>query len=73
MPKITRCITDVKLQEAHCINSFGTEFDLKFTDRGTGTPDDMGFDKQFCVPGRQAIDMAAWWREMLATLSKGIQ
>lgn len=58
-------------QTADCINSYGTEFPLKFTDKGSGKAKDLGFDKMVCIPGEQFIDAAAWLQELLVMATKG--
>lgn len=71
VPKISKCLTDVGAQSADCINSSGTEYKLKFTDKGSGKPKDHGFDKMICIPGDQFIDGVAWMQELLTALTQG--
>lgn len=71
IPKVSRCLTDVERQTADCINGSGTEYKLKFTDKGSGKPRDHGFDKMVCMPGDQFIDSVAWVQELLVVLGKG--
>lgn len=69
MPKLTRGLTNPAKQEVQAINSFGTEFTFKFTDKNKdGT---YAFDKWVCAPGDQVIDMAAWLQEMLVVIKQG--
>jgi len=70
MPKVSRCITNVKEQTAYCVNGYGTEYEIKFTDAGTGKDGDRGFDKQICMPGQQFVDSVAWVKELLTILTQ---
>jgi hypothetical protein len=64
-------MTNVGAQHADCINGSGTQYKLKFTDKGSGKAKDHGFDKMICMPGDQFIDSVAWVQELLVILSKG--
>jgi outer membrane biogenesis lipoprotein LolB len=69
MPKLTRGLTNPAKQQVDAINSHGTEFRFKFSDKNQdGT---YMFDKWVCAPGDQVIDMAAWLQELLVVIGKG--
>lgn len=69
MPKLTRGLTNPAKQQVDAINSHGTEFRFKFTDKNQdGT---YMFDKWVCAPGDQVVDMAAWLQELMVVIGKG--
>jgi len=72
-PKPSFCLTDVERQTADCTNAYGTSFDVKFTDKGSGKKGEKGFDKMVCIPGDQFVDSVSWVRELLINLTKGVQ
>jgi outer membrane biogenesis lipoprotein LolB len=69
MPKLTRGLTNPAKQQVDAINSHGTEFRFKFTDKNQDGS--YMFDKWVCAPGDQVIDMAAWPQELLVVIGKG--
>lgn len=62
-PKITKCLADFNRGGLDCINSSGTEFFLKFSDKD--------IDKHICIPGKQFIDATAWLQELIIVMTKG--
>ncbi len=69
MPKLTRCLTNPAKNQVDCINSQGTEFSFKFSDKNQDGS--HAFDKWICAPGSQVIDMAAWLQELMVVIGKG--
>lgn len=71
MPKLTKGLTNGPKQQVDALNSQGTAFQFKFSDKNSdGT---YMFDKWVCAPGEQVIDMASWLQELLVVMGKGAQ
>lgn len=69
MPNLTRGLTNPSKNQVDAINSFGTEFHFKFSDKNEDGS--YMFDKWVCAPGDQVIDMAAWLQELLVVMKQG--
>lgn len=69
MPKLTRGLVNPAKQQVDAINSSGTEFHFKFSDKNEDGS--YMFDKWVCAPGDQVIDMAAWFQELLVIIKQG--
>lgn len=68
-PKITRGLVNPAKQQVDAINSAGTEFSFKFSDKNQDGS--YMFDKWICAPGDQVIDMTAWLQELLLVVKNG--
>lgn len=69
MPKLTKGLTNPEKGEVQAINSSGTKFTFKFTDRNKdGT---YQFDKWICAPGDQVIDAVDWVQDLLVVIKAG--
>jgi hypothetical protein len=69
MPKLTRGLTNPAKGQVDAINTAGTEFSFKFTEKNKDGS--YMFDKWVCAPGDQVIDMAAWLQELMVVIKQG--